>query len=108
MSLTQIRLNNKVKNPRNFEFYQELKNVTNAAKTEAMYNAKVAEYNQSLQGLYNSLKPQLEVKNKIQEDATSLSNLDKGRFTNSDMEKETEEKEVTEAAKKNEKITANQ
>src|SRR3981189_1131084 len=98
MSLIQIKLNNKIKNPRNLLFEQELKNDAKAAKAEAMFNARVREYNQSLQGLYSSLKPQVEIKNKIQEEELMHKNLDKSRYPKSDLEKETE---ATETNKKN-------
>src|SRR5580700_9255557 len=101
MSLTQIRLNNKIKNPRNFEFDQQLKNVTKAANAEEIFNNKVREYNQTLQGLYSSIKPQLEIKNKVQENETLNKKLDVGRFQKSEMEKEAE-------TKKQEKINAKQ
>ena len=62
MSLTQIKLNNKVKNPRNLVFEQDLKDVTKGVKAKDMFNAKVRAYNLSLQGLYSSLKPKQKLK----------------------------------------------
>ena len=108
MSLTQTGLNNKIKNPRNFEFDQQLKNVTKAAKAEVIFNNKVREYNQTLQGLYSSIKPQLEIKNKVQEDETLNKKLDVGRFQKSEMEKEAETKKEAEETKNREKINAKQ
>src|SRR3977135_478982 len=108
MSITQIKLNNKVKNPRNLIFEQDLKDVSKAVKAQDVFNAKVRAYNLTLQGLYSSLKPQAEIKNKIQEDELIHKNLDKDRYVKSDREKEAEAKVEAEAIKKNEKINAAQ
>src|SRR5271156_3357847 len=108
MSLTQIRLNDKVKNPRNLVAEQELKSVTKAAKAEEMFNNKVREYNQSLQGLYSSIKPQLEIKNKIQEDEALSKTLNIGRFQKTEMVKEAEIKKEAEENAKQERINAQQ
>src|SRR5271156_2984675 len=99
MSLTQIRLNNLVKNPRNLEFEQSLKSVKKAAKVQEIFDNKVREYNSALTGLYGSLKPQLEIKNKIQEDETVHKKLDTGRYQKTEMEKEAEVKKETEENK---------
>src|SRR5271156_4572663 len=107
MSLTQIRLNDKVKNPRNLVAEQELKSVTKAAKVEEMFNNKVREYNQSLQGLYSSIKPQLEIKNKIQEDEKLSKTLNIGRYKKTELEKEAEiKKEAEENAKQAKQVRA--
>src|SRR5271156_4022082 len=108
MSLTQIRLNDKVKNPRNSEFDQEPKSVTKAIKAQDMFNNKVREYNQALSGLYSSIKPQLEIKNKIQEDEALSKTLNIGRYQKTAMEKEAEMKKEAEENAKQEKINANQ
>src|SRR5277367_1095867 len=100
MSLTQIRLNNLVKNPRNFEFEQSLKNITKAVKAEEIFNNKVREYNNSLIGLYSSIRPQLEIKNKVQEDETSHKKLEEGRYTKTEIDKEAETKKELEETKK--------
>src|SRR5271156_4039662 len=107
MSLTQIRLNDKVKNPRNLVAEQELKSVAKAAKAQEMFNNKVREYNQSLQGLYSSIKPQLEIKNKIQEDEALSKILNIGRYQKTEMEKEAEiKKEAEENAKQVKQVRA--
>src|SRR5271156_1327226 len=103
MSLTQIRLNNLVKNPRNLEFEQSLKSAKKAAKAQEIFDNTVREYNQALTGLYGSLRPQLEIKNKIQEDETLHKKLDIGRFQKTEMEKEAEFKKEVEENKKQEK-----
>src|SRR5277367_790334 len=87
MSLTQIRLNNLVKNPRNFEFEQSLKNVTKAVKAEEIFNNKVREYNNSLIGLYSSIRPGLEIKNKVQEDETLHKKLEETKKQAKQVEK---------------------
>src|SRR5271156_1968819 len=103
MSLTQIRLNDKVKNPRNLVAEQELKSVTKAAKAQDMFNNKEREYNQALSGLYSSIKPQLEIKNKIQEDEALSKTLNIGRYQKTAMEEGNEMKKEAEQ----EKINAN-
>ena len=100
MSLTQIRLNNLVKNPRNLEFEQSLKNITKAVKAVEMFNNKVKEYNNSLIGLYSSIRPGLEIKNKVQEDETLHKKLEEGRYTKTEIEKEAETKKESEETKK--------
>src|SRR5277367_4280911 len=100
MSLTQIRLNNLVKNPRNFEFEQSLKNVTKAVKAEEIFNNKVREYNNSLIGLYSSIRPGLEIKNKVQEDEILHKKLEEGRFIKTEIDKEAETKKESEETKK--------
>src|SRR5271156_2000461 len=104
MSLTQIRLNNLVKNPRNLEFEQSLKSVIKAAKAQEIFDNKVREYNQALTGLYGSLRPQLEIKNKIQEDETLHKKLDIGRYQKTEMEREAEVKKEAEENKNREKL----
>src|SRR5271156_1800331 len=108
MSLTQIRLNDKVKNPRNLVAEQELKSVTKAAKAQNMFNNKVREYNQALSGLYSSIKPQLEIKNKINEDESVSKTLNIGRYQKTAMEESNEMKKEAEENAKQEKINANQ
>src|SRR5271156_1256119 len=108
MSLTQIRLNDKVKNPRNLVAEQELKSVTKAAKAQEMFNNKVREYNQALSGLYSSIKPQLEIKNKIQEDEALSKTLNIGRYQKTAMEEGNEMKKEAEENAKQERSQVKQ